>query len=162
MPPRNRSVKKAVQPAATKVAASIAASTESVMVHPGAAPAKPAFWHSGENLFLTFFFAVMMTLPLLDIIGRKLHAYFSFVPVSPIPGSLALVQHATLAIMMFGGAIAAREGKLLQLATTASMIPDRFKAFVHVMTIGLGAAITAYLVKASFQYSMIEKEVGTI
>jgi tripartite ATP-independent transporter DctM subunit len=104
----------------------------------------------------------MMVLPLLDIVGRKLHAYFNFVPVSPIPGSLALVQHATLAIMMFGGAIAAREGKLLQLATTASMIPDRYKTIVRVVTTALGAAITAYLVKASFQFSMIEKGVGDI
>jgi len=135
---------------------------DSVMAHPGEAPAKPAFWHYGENLLLTFFFATMMVLPLLDIVSRKLHAYFNFVPVSPIPGSLALVQHSTLAIMMFGGAIAAREGKLLQLATTASMIPDRYKTIVRVITTALGAAITAYLVKASYQFSMIEQGVGDI
>jgi tripartite ATP-independent transporter DctM subunit len=162
MATRKKTVKKPSPMSAAKIAAITPDAHESVMAHPGGASTKPAFWHSSENLFLTFFFAVMMVLPLLDIIGRKLHAFFPVMPVSPIPGSLALVQHATLAIMMFGGAVAAREGKLLQLATTASMIPDRFKAAVHVITIGLGVAITAYLVKASFQYSMIEKEVGTI
>src|SRR5665213_4077614 len=117
---REQPVKKggAVQEAV--VSAALADPVESVMVHPGEAPPKPAFWHPGENLLLTFFFSVMMVLPLLDIIGRKIHGFISVVPVSLIPGSLALVQHATLAIMMFGGAIAAREGKLLQLATTAS------------------------------------------
>jgi C4-dicarboxylate transporter, DctM subunit len=155
-------LKKSVAVEKASISTAVADPNESVMAHPGEAPAKPAFWHPGENLLLTFFFAVMMVLPLLDIVGRKLHAYFNFVPVSPIPGSLALVQHATLAIMMFGGAIAAREGKLLQLATTASMIPDRFKTVVHVLTTALGAAITAYLVKASFQFSMIEQGVGDI
>jgi len=162
MATRKKTVKKTARPIEAVAKSVLMDPNEGLMGHPGEAPAKPAFWHSSENLFLTFFFAVMMVLPLLDIIGRKLHAFFPFMPVSPVPGSLALVQHATLAIMMFGGAVAAREGKLLQLATTASMIPDRFKAAVHVITIGLGAAITAYLVKASFQYSMIEKEVGTI
>src|SRR5579863_1323575 len=110
--------------------------------HPGGAPAQPAFWHAPENLLLTFFFAVMMVLPLLDILARKLHALFDWFPPILVPGSLSLVQHTVLAIMMFGGAIAAREGKLLQLATTAAMIPQRFKAAAHIATAGLGAAIT--------------------
>ncbi len=159
---RKKPVKKNRTKRISEISAAMADPNESVMSHPGEAPARPAFWHPAENLFLTFFFALMMALPLLDILGRKLHAYVSLVPVSLVPGSLALVQHATLAIMMFGGAVAAREGKLLQLATTASMIPDRFKTFVHVLTTGLGSAITLYLVKASYQYAMIEQQVGSI
>ncbi|HVZ79942.1 MAG TPA: TRAP transporter large permease subunit [bacterium] len=130
--------------------------------HPGEAPSKPAPWHGPENLFLTFFFGVMMALPLLDILARKLHAIFDWFPPLLVPGSLNLVQHSVLAIMMFGGAIAAREGKLLQLATTASMIPDRFKAAAHIVTAGLGAAITLYLVKASWSFAMIERDVDSI
>ncbi|HUO58374.1 MAG TPA: TRAP transporter large permease subunit [bacterium] len=130
--------------------------------HPGDAPAQPAFWHQYENLFLTFFFAVMMFLPLLDIVGRKLHAIFEWFPAVLVSGSLGLVQHATLAIMMFGGAVAAREGKLLQLATTAGMIPQRFKAAAHIATAGLGGAIVLYLIKASYSYAMIEKDVDDI
>src|SRR5581483_6426791 len=118
--------------------------------HPGEKPANPAPWHGPENLFLTFFFAVMMSLPLLDILARKLHAIFDWFPPVLVPGSLNLVQHSVLAIMMFGGAIAAREGKLLQLATTASLIPDRFKSAAHIITAGIGAAITLYLVKAGW------------
>ena len=41
--------------------------------YPGEIPKKPAFWHYPENLVLTFFFCFMMSLPLLDIVGRKLH-----------------------------------------------------------------------------------------
>ncbi len=123
---------------------------------------QPAFWHAPENLLLTFFFAVMMVLPLLDILARKLHPLFAWFPPILVPGSLNLVQHTVLAIMMFGGAIAAREGKLLQLATTASLIPPRFKAAAHIATAGLGAAITLYLVKAGWNFVLIEKGVGSI
>jgi len=130
--------------------------------HPGETPSKPAFWHTPENLLLTFFFAVMMILPLLDILGRKLHGMMDWFPPILVSGSLNLVQHTVLAIMMFGGAIAAREGKLLQLATTAGMIPERYKPAAHIITAGLGAAITLYLVKAGFSFAMIEKEVGSV
>ncbi|HTC19990.1 MAG TPA: TRAP transporter large permease subunit [bacterium] len=130
--------------------------------HPGEAPTTPAFWHLPENLLLTFFFAVMMVLPLLDILARKLHGLFDWFPAVLVSGSLNLVQHSVLAIMMFGGAIAAREGKLLQLATTASMIPQRFKAAAHILTAGIGAAITLYLVKAGFSFAMIERDVDSI
>jgi len=65
--------------------------------------------------------------------------------------------------MMFGGAIAAREGKLLQLSTTSSLIPPRFKTAARVLTIALGSAITLYLIKAGAQFAWIEKvESGSI
>ncbi len=130
--------------------------------HPGEPPVQKAFWHPAENLLLTFFFAFMMILPLLDILGRKLHGFFQFVPITLVPGSLTLVQHTVLAIMMFGGAIAAREGKLLALSSTSSMIPDKYKAFTRVMTSAFGAAITLYLAKASFNFALIEQQVGDI
>src|SRR5258708_25267632 len=88
----------------------------SMEAHPGGAPIARLPWHYAEGLFLTFFFAVMLLLPLLDILGRKLH-------LTLIPGSLNLVQHTVLAIMMFGAAIAAREGKLLALSSTSSPFP---------------------------------------
>jgi tripartite ATP-independent transporter DctM subunit len=97
----------------------------------------------------------MLLLPLMDIVGRKLH-------FTLISGSLNLVQHTVLAIMMFGAAIAAREGKLLSLSSTASLIPERFKTATRIFTAALGAAFTLYLAVAGFQYSMVEKEVGDI
>ncbi|HVM33471.1 MAG TPA: TRAP transporter large permease subunit [bacterium] len=124
--------------------------------------AAPAPWHLPENLLLTFFFAVMLLLPLIDILGRKLHQVMDFFPANPVPGSLNLVAHSTLAVMMVGGAIAAREGKLLSLSTTASLIPDRFKTAARVFTCSLGAALTLYLAKASLDYTLLEKSVGSI
>jgi len=123
--------------------------------HPGGAPVVHRPWHQAEGLLLTFFFGIMLLLPLLDILTRKFH-------VSLVSGSLNLVQHTVLAIMMLGAAIAAREGKLLSLSSTSSLIPDRFKTAAHIFTAALGAAFTLYLCAAGFQYSMVEKEVGDI
>ncbi len=128
--------------------------------HSDGIPTRRAFWHIPENLLLTFFFAFMMLLPLLDILGRKLNPIIHFIPANIVPGSLTLVQHSILAIMMCGGAIAAREGKLLALASTASLIPERYKQSVRVLTYGFGAAITLYLAKASFDFALIEKGSG--
>src|SRR5579859_7217583 len=153
--PRSSSQETAVPPSSP---------ASSVMeTHPGEGGAvQPASWHLPEDLLLTFFFAVMMVLPLLDILARKFHGLWDWFPPILVPGSLSLVQHTVLAIMMFGGAIAAREGKLLQLATTAGLIPDRFKPAARIITAGLGAAITLYLVKAGFSYALIEREAGSI
>jgi tripartite ATP-independent transporter DctM subunit len=129
---------------------------------PGATPAPKHFWHHGENLLLTFFFAFMMVLPLLDILGRKLNALFSFIPANIVPGSLSLVQHTVLAIMMIGGAIAAREGKLLALAATAGLIPERYKTPVRILTYGFGSAITLYLAVASYSFALIERDSGDV
>lgn len=122
--------------------------------HPGGAPSRDNAWHKSEELLLTLFFGVTLCLPLLDILGRQ------FSPPILIPGSLTLVQHLTLVVMMFGGALAAREGKLLALATTAGMVPDRFKPAARVATLGLGAAFTFYLALASWQYAGLEREWG--
>ena len=130
--------------------------------HSGGASVRRPFWHLPENLLLTFFFAFMMVLPLLDILGRKLNPLVSFIPANIVPGSLTLVQHSILAIMMCGGAIAAREGKLLALASTASLIPEHYKNTVRILTYGFGAAITVYLAKASYSFAMIEKDSGDI
>ena len=42
------------------------------------------------------------------------------------------------------------------------MIPQRFKAAAHIVTAGIGAAITLYLVKAGFSFAMIERDVDSI
>jgi C4-dicarboxylate transporter, DctM subunit len=130
--------------------------------YPGEVPVKPAFWHTWENLLLTFFFCFMMSLPLLDIVGRKFHDLIKWFPSNLVPGSLTLVTHTVLAIMMLGGAIAAREGKLLALSSASNLIPDRFKTLVRMLTYAFGAAITLFLVKASFSFSMEIRQAGDV
>jgi len=61
--------------------------------------------------------AAMVVLPLAEIVVRRLLGV-------GVPGSGPFVQHLTLWIGFLGAAIAAREGKLLALAT-GTFVPER-------------------------------------
>ncbi len=60
-----------------------------------------------ENLLAMLMLSLMTLLPVIEMAARHLH----FIP--SIPGSPVYVQHLTLCIGMFGGALAARFGRLL-------------------------------------------------
>lgn len=74
----------------------------------------------------------MAALPLLEIVGRRLWR-------TGIPGSAALVQHATLWIGLFGGALAARDGRHLSLGR----LPDRFREPARGILIAGSATVSA-------------------
>ena len=59
-----------------------------------------------ENLGVTLALLAMMLLPVLQIVMRK-------AGWAGISGSTAIVQQFTLIVGMFGGAVAARDGRLL-------------------------------------------------
>ena len=62
-----------------------------------------------ENLGVVFALAAMTVLPVLEVILRK---FFH----GGVPASATMVQHLVLAVGMLGGAIAARENRLLALS----------------------------------------------
>jgi len=76
----------------------------------------------------------MAVLPLLEIVGRRLWR-------TGIPGSNALVQHATLWIGCLGGAIAARDGRLLSLGR----LTDRFREPYRTIFAGFSTAVSTAL-----------------
>ncbi len=69
----------------------------------------------GEELVANLALAAMVLLPLAEIVVRP-------VLTGGIPGSIPFVQHLTLCVGFLGAALAAREGKLIALATE-SCIP---------------------------------------
>src|SRR5215831_19775205 len=75
--------------------------------------------------------AAMVVLPLAEIITRRLFGV-------GVPGSGPFVQHLTLWIGFLGAAIAAREGKLLALAT-GTFVPERWRS----ATAGFASAVAA-------------------
>ncbi len=96
----------------------------------------------------------MVLLPLAEAVARKLFS-------SAIPGAGPFVQHLTLVVAFLGAALAAREGKLLALAT-GELLPDgpvgrvarRFAATV-------GALASALLFRASLDLTLSEREFGS-
>lgn len=98
-----------------------------------------------ENLLLILPLLAMLLLPVLEILLRRLFK-------TGISGSSILVQHLTLIVGMIGGAVAARDERLLALSPAQTLLKGRAKAAARVFSGGFGAAISAFLCVASFQY----------
>ena len=72
--------------------------------------------HTTEELLASVSLALMMLLPLAEIVIRPFFA-------GGIPGSIPFVEHLTLWVGFIGACVAARSGKLIALAT-ATFIPE--------------------------------------
>jgi len=86
----------------------------------------------------------MAVLPLLEIVGRRAWR-------TGIPGSNALVQHATLWIGLLGGAIAARDGRLLSLGRLTDRFPEPYRGIFAGFTASVSTAATLLLAWSGFQ-----------
>ena len=97
----------------------------------------------------------MVVLPLAEIVVRPLVA-------GGIPGSIPFVQHFTLWVGFLGAALAARDGKLIALAT-ASFIPEgRVRGATQVFAAGVGAAVSMMLAAGAFDLMLLDREDGTV
>jgi tripartite ATP-independent transporter DctM subunit len=110
------------------------------------------WWHSGENLTLAALLGTMVALPLAEIVLRKFSA--------GIPSAPEFLRHLTLLVGMAGGVVAARDGRLLSLATAPVLLRGRWKRAALIFSTGVGAAVTAFLCAASLQFVLQEKEAG--
>ena len=76
--------------------------------------------HQGENLLLVAVLIAMVLLPVSEVLRRM------GVPVR-IQGAEEFLRHLTLLAGMLGGAIAARENRLLSLSSLPQFLPGRGK-----------------------------------
>jgi tripartite ATP-independent transporter DctM subunit len=109
---------------------------------------------SAENMALTLVLLGMVTLPLLEAVLRKtLH--------TGIIGVTLIVQHLGLLVGMMGGAIAARDSRLLALFTVKeSVLPPRFRHLAYLFTGTVTTVITVLLAIAGMQFVLAEREAG--
>ena len=107
----------------------------------------------GENLLLVLPLLAMVLLPVTEIILRHtLH--------TGISGSSAIVQHLTLIVGMVGGAVAARDGRLLALSPLQALLQGRAKAAARAFSSAFGGAVTIFLCLASLQYVLAVRPLG--
>ena len=78
-----------------------------------------------------------------------------------IPGAMPLVQHATLLIALLGGAIAARNGRLLALST-ATFVPERLRGVSQVVSAFFGVAVCSCLAFGAWLFARVERDSGEI
>ena len=94
----------------------------------------------------------MSLLPLVEIVTRKFLHW-------GVPGSQIIVQHLTLVVAFLGAALAAREGRLLKLATGEALAHGRFGHVAIAFGSAVGACVTAALCYASLQLVLTERNV---
>jgi tripartite ATP-independent transporter DctM subunit len=111
------------------------------------------YFRTGENLLMALALGALMVLPLAEIFLRAVFR-------TGISGSSAFVQHFTLIVGMLGGAIAAREGRLLSLSTLTTFLKGRVKAGADIFANAFAAAISVLLCQASWGFLLTEKEGG--
>ena len=97
---------------------------------------------------------VMSLLAVAEIIGREWLG-------RSIPGSIALVQHLTLWIVILGAALAARSDRLLALSTQ-KFIHGQWRRATRIFTSSVAVGVTACLFLASLDLVEIERPVGDI
>jgi tripartite ATP-independent transporter DctM subunit len=110
--------------------------------------------HRIENLAATAALAGIMLLPLAEIAARRLFG-------TGIPGSAPFAHNLTLWVGLLGAAIAAREGKLLTLAT-GEFLPKRVAPYAHVVAGFVGAAIATLFAVGGAALVRTEREVGDV
>jgi tripartite ATP-independent transporter DctM subunit len=97
--------------------------------------------------------ALMVSLPLLESFLRK---FFH----TGLSGSTGFVQHLVLAVGMLGGALAAREGRLLSLSTATNYLKGKWKFAALVFSNSFAAAIAFELFIASISFVLIKWRSG--
>lgn len=124
-------------------------------VRPGAA-SRQTWLKTVENAVVSVALFAMVLIPLGEsFLRRAFH--------TGIPASTTIVQHMVLVVGMLGGAIAAREGRLLSLSTLGeTALRGRWKSVGRIFTGAVSAAISAFLCVASYQFVATEREAGTI
>ncbi len=108
-----------------------------------------------ENLLVSLALAALVLLPLGEIVLRKVFQ-------TGISGATAFQQHLTLLIGLLGGALAAREHRLLTLSTLIDVLKGQGRVYARVFSGAFAAGISVFLCVAAAQLVQTEKEAGKI
>jgi len=113
------------------------------------------WFRQGEILLLVVPLAAMLLLPVVEIILRMVFK-------TGVSGSSAIVQHLTLIVGMLGGAIAARDRRLLALSPVQTLLQGRARTAAQIFSSAFAAAVTGFLFLASLQYVLAMKPLGKV
>ena len=107
-----------------------------------------------ENRLASFALAGIMLLPLAEIVSRKVLG-------RSVQGSAAFASNLTLWLGMLGAAIAAREGKLLTLATGEFLPKGPVGAAAHIVAGAIGSMIATILTLGSIALLNVDRAAGS-
>src|SRR5262245_48236299 len=113
---------------------------------------RPILWRC-ENAIATLTVCALIVLPLVEIVARTVFA-------TGIPGAGPFTNHLTLWVSMLGAAIAARDEKLLALATGAFIPEGRWRHVAHVVAATIGSAVAALFAMGAAEYVRVRYDSG--
>ncbi len=105
-----------------------------------------------EHGLSAFALALLTLLPITEIVLRRFD--------SGIPGGTPFVQHLTLVVALLGGALAARDDRLLALATGSFLPAGHITTAAKTLAGFVGAAVSALLARAGVDLVRFEREAG--
>jgi TRAP-type C4-dicarboxylate transport system permease small subunit len=109
---------------------------------------------AAENLIASLALAAMVVLPLAEVGLRRAFGV-------GIPASGPLVQHLTLWVGLLGAAVAARDRKLLALATASFLPEGPFRTAAHTLVSAVSALLVTLLTWGAVVLVLNEREAGT-
>jgi C4-dicarboxylate transporter DctM subunit len=117
-------------------------------------PLRTTLWRI-EDLVLAVSLACMVVLGVVDLeLWRNLGIRI------PIAGADELLRHLTLLVGMAGGAVAAREGRLLSVASITPLLPKRFAATLETYSHAVATFVALMLALAAAIFVRAEREAG--
>ncbi len=111
--------------------------------------------HQLENFFLycCLFSLMLIGVSELSVVQGVLGKY-------RVAGAENLIRHITLALGMAGGLIAAREEKLLAIASIRDLLPEKYRGGINLFTGFIGIGLSFWLGIASLEFVEAEREFG--
>ena len=108
-----------------------------------------------ENLLLSLVLGLLVALPLLEAVLRKmLHVGVS--------NSASIVQHLTLVVGMLGAAVAARENRLLVLSRLGELLGEPWRKLAAAFAGSTAVAVTVLLAAAGVDFVLAERPSGQV
>jgi len=114
---------------------------------------RPFLWRAArgiENAALAVCLLAIAVLPVAEMILRATGS-------AGIPGASAITQHLVLLVGMIGGAVAARDRRMLALSTVDAFLKEPWRSRAHLVTHALAAGIAAWLAIAGWQFVADER-----
>lgn len=113
------------------------------------------FIRSGEDLLLVLVLGMMVVIPLVEIILRKIFH-------TGISGASMILRHLVLIAGMLGGAVAARKGRLLSLSTLTDSLSGRWSRISRGVSGVFAVSISLFLCLGSIIYIQFSREAGKV
>ncbi|MGB0579938.1 MAG: TRAP transporter large permease subunit [Limisphaerales bacterium] len=118
--------------------------TENEVAEPNGWQRALSILRSGENGILVLILAALVALPLVEALLRQFE--------TGIPGASIIVQHFTLIVGMLGGAVAARDNRLLSMSALPTFLSGKTKRMAIFVGFSIAAAITFVMFDGSLAF----------